>query len=279
MFRIDLNCDMGESFGAYVMGEDAELIKHVTSANIACGFHGGDPGTMRSTVMLALRHGTAIGAHPGLPDLAGFGRRMMDISRDEAYGMTLYQIGALEAIARAEGGRLSHVKPHGALYHLAEKNEDIAEAIAEAVYKANGRLLLFGLSGGRLIAAAERIGLKTAHEVFADRAYEEDGMLTPRDLSGAVLHDVDEAVERVLEMVTTGRVSSRQGTLLNLKADTVCIHGDTPGAVLFAANLKCGLEQAGIRIARPDASSGSFANAIADSIADSIAMESGREHG
>lgn len=251
MHRIDLNCDMGESFGIYTIGEDAEIIRHITSANIACGFHGGDPATMRRTVRLAAEHGVAIGAHPGLPDLAGFGRRRMDIAPADAYEMTLYQIGALQAIAAGEGVSLSHVKPHGALYNMAAKSRELADAVAEAVYKADGSLMLYALSGSQLIAAAERLGLRAMHEVFGDRSYEDDGSLTPRDEPGAVLQHSGEVAAQVYRLATERKVITRQGNSLLLKADTVCIHGDTPGAGSHAAALRAELERLGIAVSSP----------------------------
>lgn len=251
MYRIDLNCDIGEGFGAYQMGSDAELMKHITSANIACGFHAGDPGTIRNAVSGALLHGAAIGAHPGLPDLAGFGRRRMEITPREAYDMTIYQIGAIQAFAASEGTRVSHVKPHGALYNMAAKDAKLAEAIAEAVYKLDGKMLLYGLSGSELIHAGERIGLTVVNEAFADRSYEDDGSLTARSEEGAVISDPEIAAAQVLSMVKKGRVQTRQGKQLRLTADTVCVHGDTPGALVHVLALKAALQQAGVLIARP----------------------------
>ncbi|MBD2872696.1 LamB/YcsF family protein [Paenibacillus arenilitoris] len=248
MLRVDLNCDMGEGFGVYRVGADAELMKYITSTNIACGFHAGDAATIRATVRLALEHGVAIGAHPGLPDLAGFGRREMSITPKEAYEMTVYQIGAVGAFASSEGGRLVHVKPHGALYNMAAKNKALAEAIAEAVYKVDPRLMLFGLSGSELVRAGDAIGLRTANEVFADRAYEADGSLSPRGAEGAVIHDPALAAEQALGMVKRGVVRTRQRSDFALKADTVCVHGDTPGAVAHAMRLREALETEGIAV-------------------------------
>lgn len=249
---IDLNCDMGEGYGAYRIGNDAELMKHITSANIACGFHAGDPGTMAATVKLALQHGVAIGAHPGLPDLQGFGRRVMAISPREAYELTVYQIGAVQAFAIAEGARLSHVKPHGALYNMAAKDAALSDAIAEAIYKVDGNMMLYGLSGSELIRAAERIGIRAANEVFADRSYEADGSLTPRDIPGAVLDDPAEGASRIARLLLTGVTVSRQGSTLKLQADTVCVHGDSPDAVRHAAALGEALREAGIQLRRAD---------------------------
>ncbi len=204
MSIIDINCDMGESFGAYQLGTDEEILKYITSANIACGFHAGDPATMRKTVKLALEHEVGIGVHPGLPDLAGFGRRNMDISPQEAYEMVVYQIGSLWGFVKAEGGRIQHVKPHGALYNMAAVNRELSEAIAEAVYKVNPELILFGLAGSELVKASEKAGLRTASEVFADRTYQQDRTLTSRKLPHAVITDDDAAVAQVIRMAKEG---------------------------------------------------------------------------
>ena len=248
MYRIDLNCDMGESFGAYKLGTDEQILPFITSANIACGFHAGDPGTMRKTVQLALQHGVGIGAHPGLPDLVGFGRRNMDISAQEAYDMVVYQIGALAGFVRAEGGVLQHVKPHGALYNMAAKSQKLSEAIAEAVYKIDPSLILFGLSGSELVKAGERIGLRTAHEVFADRTYQADGSLTPRTQPDALIADEETALQQVVRMVKEGKVQSRQGEAVAIQADTVCIHGDGPHALAFARKIRDLLDASGVAV-------------------------------
>ncbi|MBH5318987.1 LamB/YcsF family protein [Paenibacillus sp. GSMTC-2017] len=248
MYRIDLNCDMGEGFGPYQLGVDSELIKHITSANIACGFHAGDAATIRRTVQLALQYDVAIGAHPGLPDLAGFGRRKMEISSREAYEMTVYQLGAVMAFATSEGGKVAHIKPHGALYNMAAVEPKLATAIAEAVYKVDGNMMLYGLSGSELIRAGERIGLKTMNEVFADRSYEDDGTLTPRGVEGALLTNSNLAAAQVVSMVKSGTVRTRLGNILQLKADTVCVHGDTPGALGHVMKLRELLLQSEIRI-------------------------------
>ncbi|MDQ6422558.1 5-oxoprolinase subunit PxpA [Paenibacillus sp. LHD-117] len=250
--RIDLNCDMGEGYGAYRMGDDAELMRHITSANIACGFHAGDPGTIAATVKLALEHDVAIGAHPGLPDLQGFGRRAMTISPREAYELTVYQIGAVQAFAAAEGVRVSHVKPHGALYNMAARDAALADAIAEAIYKVDGNMMLYGLSGSELIRSAERLGLRAANEVFADRSYEEDGSLTPRHAAGAVLADSAEASAQIVRLVRAGEVKTRQGTWLRLQADTVCVHGDSPDALSHVRALGEALREEGIELGRAD---------------------------
>ncbi|PZE19341.1 LamB/YcsF family protein [Paenibacillus xerothermodurans] len=248
MKRIDLNCDLGESFGAYNLGLDEQILPFVTSANIACGFHAGDPSVMRRTVTLALDHGVAIGAHPGLPDLSGFGRRNMDVSPQEAYDMVVYQIGALAGFVKAEGGTMQHVKPHGALYNMAAKRQDLSEAIAEAVYKVDPALILFGLSGSVLIGVGEKIGLRTAEEVFSDRTYQSDGSLTPRNQPDAVIIDHEQAIAQVIGMVQQGSVRTQQGTDLPIQADTVCIHGDGAHALAFAREIRDRLIQSGVSV-------------------------------
>jgi 5-oxoprolinase (ATP-hydrolysing) subunit A len=245
---IDINCDMGESFGAYRLGTDEEILKYVTSANIACGFHAGDPATMRKTVKLALEHGVGIGVHPGLPDLAGFGRRNMDISPQEAYEMVVYQIGSLWGFVQAEGGTIQHIKPHGALYNMAAVNKDLSEAIAEAVYKVNPDLILFGLAGSELVKAGEMVGLRTASEVFADRTYQQDRTLTSRKLPNALITDDDDAVAQVIRMAKEGKVLTQQNVDVDIKADTVCIHGDGAHALSFAKKIRQTLEDSGISV-------------------------------
>ncbi|PWK15812.1 LamB/YcsF family protein [Tumebacillus permanentifrigoris] len=242
MYRVDLNCDMGESYGVYRIGQDEQVLDIVTSANIACGFHAGDPATMRRTVHLALERGVAIGAHPGLPDLVGFGRRQFEITPREAYDMTIYQIGSLDAFARASGVQLQHVKPHGALYNMAAVNRKLAEAIAEAVYDLDGRMMLFGLASSELVKAGERIGLVTAHEVFADRTYQADGTLTPRNHAQALITDPEQSVHQVLRLITEGRVRSLTGEDVSLQADTICLHGDGAHALAFAQRIREALE-------------------------------------
>ena len=250
---IDLNCDLGESFGAYSLGQDEAVLPFVTSANIACGYHAGDPAVMKRTVRLALRHGVALGAHPGLPDLVGFGRRDMAISPEEAYDMTVYQIGALAAFVRAEGATLHHVKPHGALYNMAAVNPALAEALAEAVYRVAPEACLYGLAGSALPQEAEKRGLRAAHEVFADRSYQADGTLTPRRQPGALLTDPDEAEAQVLRMVREGRVRAQSGEDVAIRADTVCIHGDGAHASQFARRLRAALEAAAVTVQAPQA--------------------------
>jgi UPF0271 protein len=246
--RIDLNCDMGEGFGAWRMGQDEALLELVTSANIACGYHAGDPITMMRTVNCAVAKGVALGAHPSLPDLQGFGRRTMAITAEEARTMTLYQMGALAAFARAAGSRLRHLKAHGALYNMAAKDPRLAEAIASAVRDFDPSLVLVGLSGSQLIRAGQALGLTCASEVFADRGYEPDGSLTPRGLPGAMIEDEELAVARVLRMVLEGKVTGRDGADLTIQADTVCIHGDQPKALAFAQRLREALARADVEV-------------------------------
>ncbi|MDR0486188.1 MAG: LamB/YcsF family protein [Elusimicrobiota bacterium] len=238
MAKIDLNSDIGESFGAYTMGLDAEILKIVDSANIACGFHAGDPIVMQKTVKEALKNNVKVGAHPGFPDLVGFGRRNMAASAEEIYAMTLYQIGALDAFVRAQGAKLNHVKPHGALYNIAASDEKLASAICRAVYDLNPTLILYALSGSKMIAEAEKLGLKTASEVFADRTYQKDGSLTPRRMPGAMIVDEEESIKQVLQMIKEGTVKTLQGDIVPIKVDTICVHGDGIKAVEFAKRIK-----------------------------------------
>jgi len=246
--RIDLNCDMGESFGAYRIGHDAEVMPFITSANVACGFHAGDPGVMRRTVRLAREHGVAVGAHPGLPDLVGFGRRELKIAAADLEDAVVYQVGALAAVAASEGVRLQHVKAHGALYNMAAKDAALADAIAKAVASVDRGLILFGLPGSALLSAGERHGLPVAAEAFADRAYEPDGSLVSRLKPGAVIHDPAAVVARVVRMVADGVVRAIDGTDLRLGATTVCTHGDTPGAHELVRLIREGLERAGVEV-------------------------------
>ncbi|WP_199427031.1 LamB/YcsF family protein [Thermaerobacillus caldiproteolyticus] len=248
MARIDINCDFGESFGAYRIGEEEAILDYVTSVNIACGFHAGDPIVMRKTVQMALSRGIAVGAHPGFPDLLGFGRRNIDVTPDEVYAYVVYQVGALSAFVKAEGGKLTHVKPHGALYNMSAKDVPLAEAIAKAVYDIDPTLILYGLAGSELITAGKKIGLKTASEVFADRTYQQDGSLTQRSDPNALIADEREAVRQVMRMVQEGRVRSLQGIDVSIEAETVCIHGDGVKAVIFAKQLYETLQDAGVEI-------------------------------
>jgi 5-oxoprolinase (ATP-hydrolysing) subunit A len=250
-FTIDINCDLGEGFGAYAYGGDEAILPYVTSANIACGFHAGDPSVMRRTVNRCLELGVRIGAHPGFPDLQGFGRRELQVKKEEAYELVLYQLGALEAFLRPSGGRLHHVKPHGALYNMAARSVELAASVAAAVRDFDPELKLYALSGSELIRAGQQLGLTAVSEVFADRSYRPDGSLTPRTQPGAVLDDEAAAAAQVLQMVTTGAVRASDGSLVPLAAETVCIHGDTPGAAAFAVELRHVLDAARIRIASP----------------------------
>jgi Uncharacterized proteins, homologs of lactam utilization protein B len=250
MRRIDLNCDLGESFGAYTLGLDSEVIRHISSANVACGFHASDPSVMRKTVRLAKEAGVSVGAHPGLPDLQGFGRRNMDISPADARDCVLYQIGALAAFCAAEGVPLRHVKPHGALYNMAAKDYKLARAVCEAVLDFDPKLVLVGLSGSQMLVAAEELGLSSAREVFADRAYEEDGSLVARSKPGAMIEDEDEAIDRVLRMATEGKVRSITGKDVPIVADSVCVHGDGQQALAFVRKIREALMKEGIEVQR-----------------------------
>lgn len=248
MYKVDLNCDMGESFGAYRIGCDEEILPYITSANIACGFHAGDPATMRKTVERALAHGVEIGAHPGLPDLNGFGRRDMAISPAEACDMVVYQIGALNGFLQAEGARMQHVKPHGALYNMAASRADLARAIAEAVYRVNPELILVGLAGSRLIEQGKEAGLRVRNEVFADRTYQQDGTLTPRTKPDALVTSDEQAVQQVIRMVKEGKVMTQQGIDIAIQAETVCIHGDGKHALMFVRQIREALKTAEIAV-------------------------------
>jgi len=239
---------MGESFGAWRMGQDAEVMPWITSANIACGFHAGDFSTMRQTVLLAKTHGVAIGAHVSLPDLQGFGRRELRVTPDEAYAMTLYQIGALAAFAKAAGTRVAHVKPHGALYNMAARDRALADAIARAMLDFDKNLILVGLAGSALPAAGAAIGLRVAHEAFADRRYEADGSLTPRREPDAVIHNIDTAVAQAVRLATKGTVDTRDSRAIEVRVDTICVHGDRDDAAVFARRLREALAGAGARV-------------------------------
>lgn len=245
---IDLNCDMGESYGAWSMGHDAEILPLVSSANIACGFHAGDPATMRKTVAGALGNGVAIGAHPGLPDLVGFGRRNMDITPQQAYDMVVVQVGALAATAASQGGRLHHVKAHGALYNMAVRDASLARALAQAVRDVDSSLVFYALASSDMARIASEVGLRVAHEVFADRTYQPDGSLTPRSRPDAMIEDPQVSIRQVLRMVQEGRVTAVDGTDVEVRADTLCIHGDQPGAVVFAKAIRAAFQEAGIQI-------------------------------
>ena len=244
--QIDLNADVGEA-----IGDDEGVVPLVSSANIACGFHAGNPGLMRTTAQLARRHGIAVGAHPGFHDLEGFGRREMRVSTAEVENLVAYQIGALAGVAAAEGVRLSHVKPHGALYNMAARDGSMADAIARAVRAVDASLVLFGLSGSQLVAAGERAGLQVASEVFADRGYRPDGSLAVRGTPGAVMTEVASVAQRAVGMASGRGVTCVDGTEVPVKADTICIHGDTPGAAALARAVRDALTAAGIEVAAP----------------------------
>jgi UPF0271 protein len=250
MKSIDLNCDMGESYGAWKMGADADVMPLISSANIACGFHGGDPATIRKTVRLAVDHGVAIGAHPSLPDLQGFGRRVMKITPQDMYDLVLYQAGAVEAFARAAGSRLHHVKCHGALYNMAANDEALSEAMARAARDLGG-VMLYALSNSKMMATAKKLGVPVAGEVFADRGYSDDGTLAPRDRPGGMIEDPGEAVARALAMIEQGHVTSLSGRRVPVAADTLCLHGDQPGAVAFAKAIRTAFADKGITVAAP----------------------------
>jgi len=245
--HIDLNSDMGESFGAYVIGADEEILHWVTSANVACGWHGGDPQVMRQTVERAKARGVAVGAHPSYPDLLGFGRRVMQISRQEARDYMLYQIGALRAFAEAVGLILQHVKPHGAIYNVAVKDRDLSLGIAEGVKDAGGDLILVGLPDSEILRAGKELGLGVAREAFGDRAYNEDGTLVSRKVAGSLITDPGVVAQRVLGLAQ-GRATAITGKEIHLQADTICLHGDTPGAATIAKAVRKALDGAGIQV-------------------------------
>lgn len=243
---VDLNCDLGESFGPYTLGMDEEILPLISSANIACGFHASDPVTMERTVQLAEKNGVAIGAHPGLPDLVGFGRREMAVSPSEVKALVKYQIGALLSFTKEK--RLHHVKPHGALYNMAAKDFVLAAHIVEAIQEVDASLLLYGLANSELIIAAKKAGLAYKQEVFADRALQADGTLVPRSKPGAMIEDEDLAVNRVCTMVQTGKVEAINGKIIEIQADTICVHGDQPKAIAFVRKINQALTERKIQI-------------------------------
>jgi UPF0271 protein len=246
--RIDINSDMGESFGAYTIGHDLGLMKSITSANVAAGFHAGDPSVLRDTIRLAKQHGVAVGAHPGFPDLIGFGRRELNVTPKEAEDFVLYQIAAVAGVASAEGVSVQHVKPHGALFNMAVRNAELSAAIARAVAAFDKSLILFGLPGSEILNAGRAAGLRVAAEVFADRAYEPDGSLASRRKPGSVIHDAAAVVARAVRMVKDQTVVAIDGSVVPLQADTICVHGDTPGSDDLAAKIRSGFEAAGITV-------------------------------
>ena len=251
MQTIDLNCDMGEAFGNYPMPNDDILLDYISSANIACGYHAGDPEVMQHTVCMAIKKGVAIGAHPGLPDLQGFGRRDMKISANEAYQMTIYQIGALYGFVKAAGGKLHHVKAHGALYNMAAKDAALAKAIVQAVHDFDSTLILYALAGSEMVEAAKKTGMVCASEVFADRTYQDDGSLTPRTQSNALITDEQQSINQVLLMVNKQQVITVNQKTIPLKAETLCLHGDGSHAVEFAKMINQKLKSGGISIKAP----------------------------
>lgn len=248
MRKIDLNADMGESFGAWRMGRDTELMNYVSSINVACGFHAGDPSVLRRTIENGILAGVRIGAHPSFPDLQGFGRREMRLSAGEVFDTVLYQVSAVRGVCEAFGSRLRHVKPHGALYNMAARDRLLAASIAKAVKQIDPELVLFGLSGSYLISEAEAAGLTAASEVFADRTYRADGSLTPRSEPDALIGDESEAIAQVISMVRDGVVKATTGESVPIRAETVCIHGDGPQAVEFAARIREALRQIDIEV-------------------------------
>lgn len=248
MIKVDLNCDLGESFGSYKIGNDEAMMPHITSANIACGFHAGDPLTMERIIKMALDHNVAIGAHPGYPDLVGFGRRNMQIAADEVKAIVKYQVAALKGMTEALGGQVQHVKPHGALYNQAAKDPLLANAIAQAIAEIDSELIFVGLANSEMKNAAAKFDLQFASEVFADRAYTNEGLLVPRSLDGAVIHDPHVCKNRVLGMVLKSQVISIENQKLEIDADSVCIHGDNPSAFDLAVEIKQYLEVNQIQI-------------------------------
>jgi len=245
---VDLNSDLGESFGAYTLGMDEKILEVISSANIACGFHAGDNSIMRGTVKMCAERNVAIGAHVSYPDLSGFGRRNMNCSPQEVYDFCLYQIGALAAFCKSQGTRIQHVKPHGALYNQAAKDRKLAGAIAAATADMKDGIILMGLAGSSFCAAAAAAGLKFASEAFADRAYMKDGSLMPRSMDGSVIHDAAKAADRAARMALEGLVTASDGSEIKLKPDTICLHGDTREAVEMAAAVRRALEAAGVEI-------------------------------
>ena len=252
MFKVDLNSDLGESFGRYTIGMDERVLPCISSANVACGFHASDPMVMEQTVKAAKENQVRVGAHPGFMDLMGFGRRNMDITPAEAKAYTLYQISALAGFCKAHGVTMQHVKPHGALYNMAAKDYALAKAICEAVYEFDKNLIVMGLSGGELVKAAADMGLRTAFEVFADRAYEEDGSLVNRRKEGAMITDEEEAIARVIRMVKEGKVTAITGKDIDIQAHSVCVHGDGEKAVAFVERIRKALQEEGVQICALD---------------------------
>ena len=243
MFRVDLNSDLGESFGNYRIGCDELVLPLVSSANVACGYHASDPVVMEKTVALAAGAGIQVGAHPGFPDLMGFGRRNLAVSPAETKAYTTYQLGALDGFLRAKGMRMQHVKPHGAMYNMAAKDYELSRGICEAIREFDPELIVLALSGGELLRCASDMGLRAASEVFADRAYEEDGTLVNRRKEGSMITDEDLAIERVIRMVKEGKVTAITGKDIPIRADSVCVHGDGPKALAFVEKIRTALRE------------------------------------
>lgn len=247
---IDLNTDLGESYGAYKIGQDDLIMQYISSANIACGYHAGDHNVIHHTVKQAIENRVGLGVHPGLQDLIGFGRRPMTVSSDELYNLIIYQVGAVQTFAHLYNNEINHVKPHGALFNMASRDAEMAHVIARAVYDINPNLILFGLSGGELVKMGKQVGLRVAEEVFADRTYQPDGTLTARTEASAMIEDANEAVSRVIRMVTEGKVETVDGSDIAIRADTVCVHGDEEKSLEFVKQLRDGLTKQGIEIRR-----------------------------
>ena len=248
MKTIDLNCDMGESFGVYTLGYDEEAMAHVTSINVACGFHASDPMNMMKTIKLAKKYGVAVGAHPGFNDLVGFGRRAMAASVEEIKADVIYQIGALWGFCQAEGLKMQHVKAHGAMYNQAEKDINVAIAIGEAIKAVDSELYMVCLGNSVMVEGAKKVGVRYVEEAFADRAYTAQGTLVPRKQAGAVIHDLDAVTKQVLGMVSSSTVTALDGTVVKIAAQTICVHGDTPNAVAMIKNIRQGLKDAGVTL-------------------------------
>jgi len=248
MYQVDLNCDLGESFGNYTLGLDEEILPFMSSANVACGFHASDPVVMEKTVALAAKNGVAVGAHPSFPDLQGFGRRNMLMKPSEIKTMVMYQIGALDAFCKAKGISMQHVKPHGALYNMAVKDKEMAKAIVSGILAVNPKLILLAPATSQMYICAKEMGLPAAREVFADRAYEEDGSLVSRSKPGAMITDEELAVSRVIRMIKEGKVTAITGKDMDIQADSICIHGDGPKAIAFANKITEAFKKEGIEV-------------------------------
>ncbi|WZL72224.1 LamB/YcsF family protein [Clostridiaceae bacterium 35-E11] len=248
MYKVDLNSDLGESFGNYKIGLDEEVIQYVTSANVACGWHAGDPMVMEKTIQMAKKQAVGVGAHPGFLDLMGFGRRNLVVTPDEVKVYVKYQLGALMAFAQAQGLRVQHVKPHGAMYNMAAKDKALAKAIAEAIYEVDKNIILLALANSEMIEAGNQVGLKVANEVFADRAYNKDGTLVSRKSEGAVIHDADLAITRVVRMVKEGKVTAITGEDIQINAQSICVHGDNPEALEFVKKIRSKLKEEDIEV-------------------------------